>query len=201
MQRTCRVCGVETNLVCAQCREEFYCSREHQALDWPNHKIKFSTVGDGRREPVYAPIDGVVTAVDETSGTITVYVAPTDSHVIYSPTDGVVVETREERGLWIRPGIFNVPDQTKTGRLVVRVRAGLSGREYEYWIEVGHGKYITDTVQFDASAPGTPVSARRRIGEILIGSLYEMHLGPGAKILCGQNLRVEGGGSEPLAEL
>ena len=205
MERKCRVCDAKTNLVCAHCREEFYCSREHQTLDWPRHrKIKFNIVGDainGRREPVYAPIDGVVAHIDKNFGTITVYVAPTDSHVIYSPTDGVISYTREENGLWVRPGFFNVPDQTKTGRLIVGTRTKLSDREYEYWMEVGHGKYITDTVQFDASAPGTRVVARRRVGEILIGSLYEMHLGASAKILCAERDRLQGGGSTPIAKI
>jgi phosphatidylserine decarboxylase len=133
-----------------------------------------ATIGNGRAEIAFAPVDGVVIGVDARTRVITVYVSPTDSHVIFSPTDGLVTDTREERGLWIRPGTFRVPDQTKTGRLTIRMRTP-AGNVYEYWIEVGHGRYITDTISLTAGR-GSKLLARERIGEIVIGSLYEMHM-------------------------
>lgn len=125
-------------------------------------------------ENVYAPIDGKVTHVDAENGIITVYVAKTDSHIIYAPTSGTLTNTVEENGLWVRPGTFNVPDQTKTGRLVLCMKT-TNGRTYEFWVEVGHGKYITDTIRLDIRA-GDTINEKSSIGEIVIGSLYEMHL-------------------------
>ena len=148
--------------------------------------------GDRVMLVVLAPIDGIVTRIDRATGTIEVYVSEKDSHVIHSPTDGTTAYTREENGHWLRPGVFNVPDQLKTGRLVVGVDTPI-GRTYEYWIEVGRGKYITDSVKFEASGVGTRVYRGQRVGEIIIGSLYEMHLGTDAKVTVSVGSRVQGG--------
>lgn len=126
------------------------------------------------RETVYAPIDGKITHADEETGVVTVYVSKSDSHIIYAPTSGTILYTVEEHGMWLRPGVFNVPDQTKTGRLVLCIRT-TKGMNYEFWVEVGHGKYITDTIHMDVRQ-GDYLREKTRIGEIIIGSLYEMHL-------------------------
>jgi hypothetical protein len=34
----CIVCGAEAKNVCARCKKAYYCSREHQENDWPEHK-------------------------------------------------------------------------------------------------------------------------------------------------------------------
>jgi hypothetical protein len=34
----CIVCGVEAKNLCARCKKAYYCSREHQENDWPEHK-------------------------------------------------------------------------------------------------------------------------------------------------------------------
>ena len=35
----CDVCGVVSTDKCSKCSSAFYCSAEHQALDWPSHKL------------------------------------------------------------------------------------------------------------------------------------------------------------------
>lgn len=124
-------------------------------------------------EYIFAPLDGVVTRVTE-DGVITVYVSPTDSHVVYAPSTGKVTDVREVYGKWIRPGVFNVPDQEKTGRVITELTTP-AGRVFEFWIEVGHGKYITDTVELNMPL-GSHVVETRVVGRIIIGSLYELHL-------------------------
>jgi phosphatidylserine decarboxylase len=142
-------------------------------------------------ENILAPMDGIVTRVDLDRGVITVYVAPTDSHEISSPASGMIHAMKTEHGRWIRPGIFNVPDQTKTGRLVVEMKTD-GGKRFEFWIEVGHGRYITDTIRIDA-ALWERVSAGSRIGEIVIGSLYEIHLFDAGGMFVSKGDRVVGG--------
>ncbi|KAI0783454.1 hypothetical protein C8Q75DRAFT_736789 [Abortiporus biennis] len=34
----CKVCGVETNQICARCKSVRYCSKEHMRQDWQSHK-------------------------------------------------------------------------------------------------------------------------------------------------------------------
>jgi len=190
----CAVCGAAAGKRCAACRLAYYCGRRHQLDDWPRHRRDHEL----QDSEVHAPIDGVVTATDDAAGVVTVYVAATDSHVIYSPTGGVTAYTRTESGVWERPGLFRVPDQTKTGRLVVGVRT-LAGRTYEYWIEVGRGAYITDAIRFEAGEPGARVFSRQRVGEIVIGSLYEMHMPGRTQLLVRPGDRLTGGGAQVVA--
>ena len=35
----CVVCQKPTLNLCSNCQEVFYCSSEHQALDWPTHRV------------------------------------------------------------------------------------------------------------------------------------------------------------------
>jgi len=182
------VCGNcmtnEAKWMCVECLRK-YCSPSCRVESWKN--------GDcDCQDAIRAPVDGLVTHVDRSRGTITVYVSPEDSHEILSPVTGKVVGLDTVEGTWIRPGVFNVPDQTKTGRLVVKMETRRGRRMVEFWIEVGHGRYITDTVLFRPGV-GDESESGRRVGEIVIGSLYEMHLDPDAEIVVGVNQRVRAG--------
>ena len=35
----CKVCQRPSLTFCSNCEEVFYCSRDHQAIDWPTHKL------------------------------------------------------------------------------------------------------------------------------------------------------------------
>jgi hypothetical protein len=35
----CTICGKQSTLICSACKQSYYCSREHQVSDWPNHQI------------------------------------------------------------------------------------------------------------------------------------------------------------------
>lgn len=37
-ENNCIVCGAKATNFCANCKNTYYCSREHQQIDWPNHK-------------------------------------------------------------------------------------------------------------------------------------------------------------------
>jgi hypothetical protein len=91
------------------------------------------------------------------------------------PIDGEIIRTSEEHGEWMRPGFFKVPDQTKTGRLMVYITSRILHHYLSMWIEVGHGRYITDTIKLTTKR-NELINAKSGIGEIVIGSLYEMHL-------------------------
>jgi phosphatidylserine decarboxylase len=131
---------------------------------------------------ILAPLDGKVIGISDKKGIVTVYVAPEDSHKIYSPVSGKVVRFEEHYGEWIRPGYFMVPDQKKTGRLKVYFYDAKCREMIMLLVEVGHGKYITDTIRIDKMV-GDKVQAGELIGEIIIGSLYEMRMGEKSKIL------------------
>jgi hypothetical protein len=36
--KKCAVCGAPTTLTCGRCRGVYYCSRDHQRSDWPQHR-------------------------------------------------------------------------------------------------------------------------------------------------------------------
>ena len=36
--KVCRVCGFKATKVCSRCNQTYYCSREHQKVDFPEHK-------------------------------------------------------------------------------------------------------------------------------------------------------------------
>ncbi|KAI5896957.1 uncharacterized protein SCHCODRAFT_02616306 [Schizophyllum commune H4-8] len=38
VENHCRVCGSPTSMRCSRCRVVYYCSKEHIAQDWKNHK-------------------------------------------------------------------------------------------------------------------------------------------------------------------
>jgi len=125
---------------------------------------------------ILAPIDGIVTTVDAAKGLIGVYVAPEDSHEIYSPIDGAIDRFETYHGRWIREmGSFRVHDQTRIGALLINFEP------LTLSIEVGHGKYITDTVKIDAKE-GEYLNVGQRIGHIVIGSYYELHFRGGQRV-------------------
>lgn len=66
-------------------------------------------------------------------------------------------------------------------------------RGIEFWIEVGEG-YVTDRILFRVRQNQTVRRAGARIGEIILGSLSEVHLDPRAShVLVRAGDKVTGG--------
>lgn len=116
---------------------------------------------------------------------MTIYIAVSDEHSIYAPVAGHVDELRAERGEWRRPiypdeqepGALSVFQayETKKGRAICRMTDAYTRRGIEFWIEVGEG-YVTDRILFRVKQNQTVRRAGARIGEIILGSLSEVHL-------------------------
>lgn len=135
---------------------------------------------------VRSPTSGVVDAINAAKGTITIYISPQDNHDVFAPVSGIVQDIVTENGLWHRP-MFTVPSQVKTGRVRVVLNQGV-----EFWLEVGKPTYITNRVQLNIDK-GSHVYAGERIGEIVLGSLSEVHLPVSSEILVKPGMPVVGG--------
>lgn len=137
---------------------------------------------------VFAPTHGVVRHADDER--ITIYIAPRDDHRVYAPVAGRVTRINTYEGKIRRPvspeeyrlgsdsRVFQ-SYENKTGRVTVHMEEEGTRLPLSFWLEVGEG-YITERVRLDVlegqyvPSPGTP------IGEILLGSLSELHLPMGS---------------------
>lgn len=46
--KTCRLCGIKSTENCSKCGVVYYCGKEHQTLDWSEHKAKCSGDDKGK---------------------------------------------------------------------------------------------------------------------------------------------------------
>jgi phosphatidylserine decarboxylase len=159
---------------------------------------------------VLAPTHGTITYAD--ASRVTIYISTSDNHDIFAPVAGHVDSLTALRGYWRRP---TRPDEdptgaqvfqayeTKKGRAIAKMTESVTGQPLEFWIEVGSG-YVTDRVLFRVKQNQTVLRAGARIGEIILGSLSEVHL-PGGGRQSSQTLVKAGdiviGGTTPVAVL
>jgi hypothetical protein len=133
----------------------------------------------GVREPVVSPTYGTVVCADARRGIITIYLAQDDIHKVFAPLSGRVVHLQFCQGKIFRPELLFVADAHKDGRAIVTVQHPTDVC-VEFWLEVGHGSYITDRVRLSQGNQTLEVDAQvhkgRQVGEILLGSLAEVHL-------------------------
>jgi len=144
--------------------------------------------------PVWGTVERV-TGTRETGISIRIAIAVSDIKKIHAPISGVIEEIKFEEGEF-KHNVFEVPT-TKTGRATVFIK-GKKDIRLNFWLEVGEG-YVTNRIKFD-KVKGDHVNAGEEIGEILLGSLAELHLPPSTDALTVMSLvqandKVKGGSS------
>ena len=145
---------------------------------------------------IVAPTYGFVTEVTTTK--ITVYIPRKANHNVFAPAGGWITSIEAFQGDWLRP-IFQSWVK-KTGRVIIGMATPITPpfsssdadadeipptttqiselndpwMFTEFWLEVGKPKYVTDRVRLDIDTDDR-VEAGDKIGEILLGSLSEIH--------------------------
>lgn len=114
---------------------------------------------------IVSPTFGVVTSIKNNK--ITIYIGIEDNHDIYAPISGKISKIKFSEGEFKRK-IF----QTYVNKIG---RASITINDIKFWIEVGKPKYVTDRVLLEKELDDK-VKQGERIGEILLGSLSEVHL-------------------------
>lgn len=126
-----------------------------------NHQIK--------EQFIVSPVNGIIESVTEQGNIISIrtYIPATSNHNIFSPKDGVIIDVKKFNGEWTRQ-IFKA-FETKIARLTLVID------DIDFWIEVGKPFYITNRIKI-LKNKGDQVKQGENIGEILLGSLTEIHL-------------------------
>jgi MYND finger len=57
MEKVCTVCNATSKLRCGKCKDTYYCGREHQAEDWPEHKSRCKNVSTRGTKSAAPPIN------------------------------------------------------------------------------------------------------------------------------------------------
>ena len=135
-------------------------------------------------------------------GIITIYLARHDNHLVFAPISGQVIDINTCQVTFFREELQYVADAERNGRVAITIEHP-TGLCVEMWLEVGEKSYITDRVRLtlDNGRPlqiGTRVRRGQRIGEIISGSLAEVHLPvqqADVRLLVAQGDRVVGGKS------
>ena len=117
---------------------------------------------------VVSPVNGVISDVDSRNGLIQIYISPTDNHTIYAPMTGRITNITHENGSWTKQ-VFQAYEE-KTARVTIEIDGIM-----EFWLEVGKPTYITDRIRITKNV-GDSIVQGEIIGEILLGSLSEVHL-------------------------
>jgi hypothetical protein len=119
---------------------------------------------------IIAPVNGIVTDIGD--DTITIYIRRTDDHNIYSPTSGTLTNIYNYQGSWYRH-IFQA-DVNKIARTTISIKNPYLNKPISFWLEVGKPKYITDRIRLNKNI-GNDLYSGENIGEIILGSLAEIH--------------------------
>lgn len=152
--------------------------------------------GGSTRVTVLAPTYGIVEEASPSS--IVIYIDARDNHSVHSVVSGYVSKITTYQGEILRPirgrtSMFQAFER-KTGRVTISYELGVSVD-----LEVGEG-YITDRVQLEIKEGDWIAPAGKRIGEILLGSLSEVHLpGPPSTRILVKKGDVLQGGVTPIA--
>ena len=128
--------------------------------------------------PILSPVHGVISNININIGknTITIYISPEDNHTIYAPLDGKLIKIKNEQGSWKRQ-IFQAYEN-KIARTILYIKNNKLKEPLSFYLEVGKPKYITDRIRLkDHIKVNRELVEGEEIGEIILGSLSEVHFG------------------------
>lgn len=120
--------------------------------------------------PIVSPVNGIITPMSNNKS-IRIYISPTDNHDVFSPMDGVITNITTYNGKWTRQ-IFEAYID-KIARVTIEINNSVN-----FFIEVGYPEYITDRIRIRKKI-GNRVSLGEHIGQIILGSMVELHLQKG----------------------
>jgi len=126
-------------------------------------------LNDCKLEYIVAPTYGKVVEIRRCS--VTIYISVDDDHNVFAPIDGKITKMETFEGEITRYLKIFKSYEKKKGRVKIFINGCLS---ISFWLEVGEG-YVTDRVRLDRFE-GDFVSRGENIGEIILGSLSEIHL-------------------------
>ena len=118
--------------------------------------------------PIVAQVSGVITDVDLERGSIRIYLPPTGDHTIYSPMSGDITSISSVKGRW-KDKVFQAWED-KIARVTVEI-----DKKIDFWVEVGKPLYITDRIRI-SKQKNEHVEKGEEIGEVILGSLSEIHI-------------------------
>ena len=119
---------------------------------------------------VLSPVNGTISNITENS--IQIYIEPIGNHQIYAPISGTVSNISNVEGSWTR-NIFQT-NVNKTGRTEIDITNPIIKNPVSLWLEVGKPKYIVDKIRINITK-NDEVKIGELVGEILLGSLAELH--------------------------
>lgn len=139
-------------------------------------RVESGERGRGKPEKrILAPTFGLVVCVLPLQGIITLYIPREANHNIFAPIGGRVGDIKSCQGHFSRPELEFVAETQKDGRLSFKIENQEENTCVDTWIEVGKRSYITDRVKLLIDKHDM-VEAGQHIGEIILGSLSEIHL-------------------------
>lgn len=165
-----------------------------EKLNYRLHFRRLRSLGLGEADGfVVSPVYGVVSDIGDDS--ITIYIARNDDHRVFAPTSGTVTQIESFQGSWTR-NIFQASVH-KTARTTITIQNQHYDLPVSFWLEVGKPKYITDRIRIDkGKTVGEMLTQGEQMGEILLGSLAEVHFnGLRHKTLVQRGTKLLGGKS------
>lgn len=204
----CNFCQKGAYFKCSWCESKFYCGIKCQKHDWKEEhflecakdtKLKIDNFLQNYI-PIISPVHGTISFVSSDSRSesasaqsaksrvmpvegnlqITIYISPKDNHTIYAPKTGKITNITHFNGKWIRK-VFQA-DVEKIARVTIEMDP------IDFWIEVGKPLYLTDRIRVEKNI-GDNVTKGEQLGEIILGSLAELHVKKGTFFILSPEIK------------
>ncbi len=121
--------------------------------------------------PVYGQVSKSIT-----DSSVQIHIGLHDVHIVYAPISGIVTAINADNGVLTEEHeriVFEVPEP-KVGKAWIEVQ-GEAVDTVKFWLEVGKPTYSTNRVELYVKT-GDRVKAGQQIGEIILGSLAMVFL-------------------------